>query len=239
MKTLLTLLLLQIPFPGPGRAPWSGGGGSPTATFKGESHTNADPSSTTIATPGTLNVATGDFIVVTVGVNSNPTVTLACGVDSLTEVKSWFGSDGYTVKTFIKQNATANAAATCTATFSFAQTFRSIGAANFSGVATSGGALQTSCNDASCNTLASTSTTRTAQNVTTTTANTLLLCTGINWNGGITFSGSNGFSTGITGVTPFMSYKSINATGSHPAGACGTVNSTDQYASHFVVVGLL
>ena len=119
----------------------------------------------------------------------------------------------------------------------FSYTFSAIIAANFSGVSTSGGALNHACNSASCNALAASSTSLTSQNVTTTQAHTLLIVSGVTWNGGETPTGANSYSLADYGSTPFLFYKSVTATGTYPNGNFATLNSADQYISFFDVFG--
>mgnify|MGYP005608401953 FL=1 len=213
---------------------------SAPATFKSIRTNSGAGGGTTIATSATMNVAAGDFIVV-MALGLNFAVSgIVCGTDTLTEVKSTTDSGvGLGMKTFIKQNASANASATCTATFGGSATNRFIVAANYSGVATSGGALNTSCNDASCSAIAATSTSRTAQNVTTTTARTLMIGVGLNVAINQTVTGANSFTPRLTADYLFLNDKSVSVTGSYPAGNFGTVATTDQYVSHFIVVALL
>lgn len=220
-----------------GGIPISGGGGGGGAVFKGESHANQDASASSIATPGTLSIASGDLVVVLVGwqIGSGQTTpsSVVCGSDSLVNAKQSTEPGQYTISLFYKQNASANASATCTVTWSSAQTFSTIVAANWSGVATSNALLNTSCNSTGCNALASSGTGRTAQNVTTTTANALLIGCGINWDGNDVVSAANGFAARVNGITSFLLDKNVSATGTYPSGNFGTAASAQQYMSLF------
>jgi len=222
-----------------GATPAAGGGSS--ATYRTSSYQNQDASLASIATPGTLNVQSGDLIVVLVGaVNDFGVSTAVCGSDSLTLGPTFYDSgNNYKVSLYYKQNASANAAATCTISFTVAQLYRVIAAANYGGVATSGGVLQSSCNNAGCSTVASASTSRTAQNVTTTTANTVLIAAGVDWDGGNTLTAANGFTLRLNGTTPFLLDKSVTSTGTHPSGNFATASLSQMYVSLFAVFGLL
>jgi hypothetical protein len=240
MKIALALLTASIasaqffPFPGPGSKGSGGGGGGGNATFKSSSQQNVDAAGTTISTPGTLNVAAGDLIVVGVATSaaSAPTITVACGVDSLTQIQQIFDSDDgpYAIALFYKENATANATATCTATTPN-QAFRAIGAANYSGIVTSSSLMGSSCNGASCNDLSVSTTNRTAQNIVTANKG-LLVAFIIDWNG-TTHTAANGYTLRYDGTTPAYLDKVGQAAGTYPSGNFSTVSPTDNYLAIF------
>lgn len=243
MKTLLLFLLsalaiAQVRIPGPGGVAASGGGGGGPA-FVSAANANQDSSASNITTTGSLTVGAGDLIVVLVAVANQSITAVTCGSNSLTSGLTWLmPSPQYAVQLWYKQNAVAGTT-TCTATFNDVGTFRAIAAANYSGAATSGGILQSSVNPSG-STLYATSTNRTASNVTTTTANTILIAGGVNWDGTAgALTGANGHTVRINGVTEFLLDKFVTSTGSYPGGNFGTTASNDQYMSFYAVFGAL
>lgn len=222
-----------------GGIPVSSGGGG--AVFKGESHNNGDTSATSIITPGTLSIATGDLIVVAVGAQApgSPVVTVTCGAsNTLTQATFAHEAGGYNVWVFYKENASASTSA-CTASFNNSYNFRAIEAVNYSGVLTSSSLKNTSCNSVGCDALAASSTSRTTQNVTTTTANALLIGLGVDWNGGDVDTAANGYTKRVNGLTPFLFDKNVTTTGTYPSGNFATSSPADQYLSIFLVFGTL
>lgn len=220
-----------------GGIPVAGGGGGGGAVFKGESHDNQSTADTTISTPATLNVAGGDLIVVVIGATNHDTASVTCGSDTLTQAAFNTEPSNYKVYAFYKENASANSSVTCTATFNTAVSFRAIEAVNYSGVLTSSSLKNTSCNSATCNALAASSTGRTAQNITTTTANAVLIGCGLDWNGGNTLTGANGYTKRVNGESPFLFDKNVSSTGTYPSGNFATSNTADQYLSFLLVFG--
>lgn len=242
MKLLILALLCASawgqmwPFPGPGTIAHSGGGGGPA--FVSAANANDAASSATITTTSSLTIGTGDLVVVLAAVANRTPTAIACGSNSLTAGPTWLNS-GYSVQLWYKQNATSGTT-TCTATFNDAGTYRAIAAANYSGAATSGGILHQSTNTAGANNLNATSTSRTASNVTTTTANAIHICAGVDWDGtsGV-LTGANGYSVRVDGDTEWFVDKFTTSTGSYPGGNVGTTASTDQYMAFYVVFGAL
>lgn len=240
MKYALFLLVSSIasaqffPFPGPARQ-GSGGGGGGSATFKALSETTASAGATTIATPGTLNVAAGDLIVV-LATGSFSITGVTCGSDTLTAITN-ANYDSYFSSLWYKENASANAAATCTASYSSAANFRIIAAANYSGVATSGALDQTSCNAVGCNSQTTSATTRTAQNVTTTQANELLVYALVDWDDHTSHTGGSSFTLRTANTTQNWALldKNVTSTGTQPNGTVVTVNDAadDRYFAMF------
>lgn len=205
------------------------------------SYTNADTTASTIVTPGSISVAAGDLILVGIGhvfsIDLAGT-TVTCGSNSLTRLKHKYdSSDQYVVDLWYKENATAGST-TCTATLPSSAPYRTIAAVNISGIATSSAADGSSCNDSGCTALAASSTSRTAQNITTTNANDLLVGFIIDWNGGLTHTGANSYTILLNGVTPAFAAKAVAATGSYPGGNFSTTNSADQYISIFAAFKL-
>jgi hypothetical protein len=245
MKYALFLLTASIasaqffPFPGPGRTGSGGGGGGSASVYRGKAVNTNDNSagSTTISTTGTLAITAGDLVVVLVGGANNP-ASVACGGQALTQAKAWTAG-GYNVQAWYLQNASANAAATCTATFGGSTAFRSIQAANYGGVVTTGALLFSTCNTSTCDALAATSTSRTTANVTTATANTLHLAIGLDWDGGTTHTAANSYNLRNDGATEFWYDKDLAATGTYPSGNFGTVNVADEYIPIYLVFQLL
>lgn len=214
------------------------GGG---ATCVSASYTNVDTSASTIVTPGSISVSAGDLILVGIGhVSSNDIAgtTVVCGSNTLTRLKHKFHStEQYIVDLWYKENATSGST-TCTATLPYSAAYRTISAINISGIASSSAADGSSCNDSGCTALAASSTSRTAQNITTTNANDLLVGFVIDWNGGLTHTGANSYTILLNGVTPAFAAKAVAATGSYPGGNFSTTNSADQYISIFAAFKL-
>lgn len=226
----------QMPFPGPGMAHAVSSGGQ-TPTYKGGNAQNINSADLTISSVATLNVAAGDLVIVLLsGSNTADTPSVVCGSDSLSLAKTETASS-YRADVWYKENASANAAATCTATWSNQSDWRSITAVNYSGVATSGSLVYSSCNSATCNALAASSTSRTAQNVTTgaPNASALLIGCGIDWDGDVTHTLANSYNKRINGTTPFLLDKNVTSTGTYPSGNFSTVGSAQQYMSFFLV----
>lgn len=205
------------------------------AVFKGFSTKDDNSGQPSITTPTALNIASGDLIIVLFTYQPRGVVapTVTCGSNTLTQVKQNTESGGYLVFLFYKQNAVSGTT-TCTGTTSDpGDTFITIVAANYSGVATSGALLASSCNSSGCNTIAPSSTNRTAQNVTTATTNTLLIGLGVDWNGGDTHTAANGYTLRVNSTTAFLLDKNVSSAGTYPSGNFSTTNVADQYLSLF------
>lgn len=246
MRTIILILFLSLPAVPQmlqgivgGKKPVAAGGGS--ATFR-DYRSNVEWSNvTTLATSGTLAVTAGDLIVVMVGIAGTQTsITVTCGSDSLTLAKSSANIyNNYQTRLFYKQNASANATASCSTTFTTASGATYIQAANYGGVATSSALKEVSCNDAACETTADSATSRTAQNVTTTAANSLLIGVGHEASTSKTWTVANSYT--VRSANPGFIWwfdKSVNATGTHPNGNFATGNSADEYTSLFAAFAL-
>lgn len=216
----------------------SGAAAATGAVFGTASTAEDNLANQTIATGGSLTVAAGDLIVCQTSGASATTATVTCGgSNTLTFIAANNEPGGFNQRTFYKENA-ASYTGTCSADWGSAGiNFQSITCANYSNVLTSSSLLNNSCNGASCNALAATSTSRTAQNVTPTSGSRLLIAFGVDWNGTVTESGANSFNLRVDAVTPFLFDKNVTANGStaYPSGNFGTVGSTDQYLSQFLV----
>lgn len=239
MKQLLLILLpcaalaQMHPSPGPGTravaAPPAG------IVYRGGTTNHADSSASSIATASTLNIQAGDLTLVVTGALTNSSMAVTCGADSLTEIKSWYyATDNYTVKVFAKYGSTANASATCTVTYGSASTFRFIGAGHWGGIATASALDQSSCNSISCDSLATSATSRTALNVTTTQADELLVGIAVDWDGGLTHTAANSFNIRLDGNTVVLADKVVSSTGTYPSGNFTTASPAQRYLSFFL-----
>jgi hypothetical protein len=209
-------------------------------TFKEYDENSSDfTTSTTITATGTMNVASGDLVVACVAMGS-ATTTAVLGVSDggSNSMTCLAGSGGDAtvgaVTICYKENATANATASWTATYDLARPYRWIGVANYSGMATASVVdAGPTCNVAGCNS-ATTGTDRTASNLTTTQANTLLLACSYD-NNGNTWTMQNSFNAraGTSGQDAMLADKSVSSTGSYPAGNFATVGSSAGYVSSF------
>jgi hypothetical protein len=204
--------------------------------FKAASEDTIGSQSATIALPDTFNVASGDLIVVCVGGEIDVT-GVQCGGDDLVEAKTTVGPSYY-VSAWYMEGASADGAATCTATYNVSSLWRAILGAHYSGVATSSALLNSSCQDADCDTLISSTTNRSADDVTTTTADTLHVACGLDWDGIATHSAAGDYTLRADGVTPFLYDRNVSATGDFPDGNFGTVSGADAYFSLYLVFDL-
>jgi hypothetical protein len=215
----------------------SGGGGGGAITYKNSFVENfPDASATTFTTTGTLNIASGDFVVVLVAYYSfDETLPDAesIGGQALTLAhSSYVAGEKYRIRLLYKSNCSANSAATFvidTSTANNAINFVGVAAACYSGIAASSAFDTAACNDATCTALATSSTSRTTQNITTANANSLIVCAGIDWDGNKTHTAANSFNKRLNGTTPFMFDKIVSSTGSYPGGNFSTTNTADQY----------
>lgn len=202
-------------------------------TFKAFTENADSPPTNSISTTSTLNVASGDTLIACVGRGRfGKTLTLSDGGSntSWTQVGSTSSSGaGETVgdiDMWVLPNATANATATITATFSDATVlFRWIGVAVYSGLATSSVTDQASCSVAGCG--ATTSANVTAVNVTTTQANELLVFCGYN-NNAATWTAANSFNmrAGTSAKDSQLADKTVTSTGSYPGGNVATLSTS-------------
>lgn len=189
----------------------------------------------TIATSTTLNVAPGDAVIVCIGRGrfgrTIGSITDGGSNSSFTQVgstsTSGVGETVGDVDMWILTGASANAAATFTATFAAGATsiFRWIGAGVYSGIATSSAIDQSSCSVAGCG--STTSANVTAVNVTTTQADELLAYCGYN-NNASTWTGASSFTmrAGTSGIDSQLADRVVSATGTYPSGNIATLSNT-------------
>lgn len=221
------------PFPGPGTRSHSG---NPEIVFRGASANSGPDFDATLSCAETLNIQAGDLTVVLVSGLNNPGVSVMCGSDTMTEVKSWFSSTyNYHGRVFVKYNSTANPTATVTATWSGGGTqFKHIAGANWGGIALSSALEQSSCNVVACNDISPGATGRTAVNVSTTQAKQLLVAALINWDGGQEVTGVNGYTIHVNGLSAALASKVVTEAGTYPSGNFATTPAFDQYFCFFL-----
>jgi hypothetical protein len=215
--------------------PAAGGGG---ATYRDSAQINNDASGGALTTTETLDIQAGDLIVALVGGDTveDPSTTIntvSCGGQALSRVKIVpLSGSGYYVEMWYLQNASAYSGATCTFTPQRNGAYRFIAAVNYGGIATTGALKESSCNSAGCDALATASTGRTAQNITTSEANSLLVAGVIDWHGGTTHTGANGYTVRVDANTAMLADKAVSSTGSYPDGSFSTASS-QEYLSIF------
>ena len=221
---------------------WQGTAAS-GATFKAESHasTSSTGANAFYDTPGTLSIASNDYLLVLIGYQTGPTVnSVVCGSNTLTVVKTQAASS-YSVAVYALVNATSAGSTSCRVNFSVSSVnFPAIVGANWSGVPASV-TTQSSCNSAGCNTLAATSTARTAQNLTPAAGTALLIGVGIDWDANSSHTSVNGYTTRVAvaadGTSPFLADRDVSPNGStaYPSGSFTTA-ANQQYLSFFLTI---
>jgi hypothetical protein len=205
-------------------------------TFKSYRSGSAGGPATSVSTSATMNVATGDLVVLFVGHSGTslevaPTVsdggsnTATCPDTPSTAQAT--GTPGSLWMCYV-QNATANATATWTSTWGTNRSFIEIMASNYSGMATSSvldkGPV---CNVSGCNS-ASTGGSRSAVNTSTTGQANELLVAGTyedntsNW----TAAQSYNLRTGTSALDHQFADVNVTSTGAYPGGNFATVNTT-------------
>lgn len=216
----------------------TGGGGSSFAYNPGTTN-HDDTSASLISTTSTINVPAGSLLLVAFGGEyAFDSLSVICGSDTLSLVKTFnYGSSGYGLHLFAKPNAIGGSSVSCTADWTTSGGYRFIAAWSYSGVATSSPGDGSSCNSTDCTALASASTGRTAQNITTTNANDLLVGVAVDWDGGTTHTEANGYSLRLDGNTIAVADKTVSSTGSYPGGNF-TTTSSQQYMSVFAAFKL-
>lgn len=191
-----------------------------------------DSASSTIVSPS-VTVPSGALIVVGIMAATTSIASVSCGGQSLTYIRH--ATEGsYPTELWYLANSNSGSM-TCTGTLNGgAETYRRIMVGVATGIATSSPLDQSSCNVAACDALSSHATNRTAQNVTTTTANQLLVAITSEWVTH-TFTAAGGF-TKVSGLYDVsMYYRIVSSSGSYPNGNFATVDdaSDDQYLSVF------
>jgi len=213
---------------------------SPTPAYKNIALNVVDTSVNTITTSTNLDVATNDLLVCQAGryeFDNQDWSTVDCGANSLTKAGvTTVTAAHYIVSYWYKEGATAGSTTCAAANPGYASTYNGIQCMNYSGVATSSALDGFSCNSASCNDIAASSTNRTAQNITTTNANDLLVAFELSWNNDHTYTAAGSFNrrSAASGVHWGAFDKIVSSTGSYPAGNFATVDSSDQYISGFM-----
>lgn len=224
--------------PGPGFKTSSGGSGG--IAIRDIKYNSDSSSNTALSTISGLNVATNDLIVCFVSsvvydfAYYDDYVNVDCGTNSLTFTKlSGSTANTYGLAMYYKAGATASTDS-CVLTTDPAEPYRSIQCASYSGVATSSALDVSSCNSAGCDTLATSSTNLTAQNVTTTASGELMVFGGMQWSTPKTFTPGSGYSfRGTNDQLMSLSDKISGAIGTYPNQTVETVPTADQYLSIF------
>lgn len=208
--------------------------------FKSITSSADSAASLTISNGTSANVATDDLIVVIVshGGNIANATGVACGSNTLTRaVSSTYSTENFGLEAWYKSGAVAGATTTCTATWATQQTYRVIVVAVYSGIATSSPIDVSSCNESGCASITTNATNRTAQNVTTTQADDLLVWASVDWfTHNWTAANSFNLRLSTTGTDYMLADKIISSTGVHPNGNVATVTdeADDKYLSVFV-----
>lgn len=179
------------------------------------------------------NVAIGDLVLAFVQRAFSATLTgVTCAGQAMARCAlSDSGNDDFYFEIWgVIANANT-ASATIQATWTADNQYASLSAGRWTNVG-SATPLTTSCNAAGCVGIASSATTRTAQQITTE-SRALIIGAGTNWNGGTTQAGANGFTAreGSTGVIQFVYDKVADAGNFGGAANFGTAGAADQYLS--------
>ena len=215
------------------------GGAAPTVTLVGADVVNDDAQGTSVATDTGINVSSGDVIIVIGGGASDVDITCASSpsVGTFTEVRdSWDSGNAYKTAIFRLVATSSQTGVIFTLTFGSSSLFRAVGAAVFN---TSSGtfAFDNTTSQGTAGILNSTSTSRTSANMTTAVADSLLVGLGMDWDG-TTHTGANSYAIAFDGTTPFLLWKQVASTGSHPGGNFSTVNPTDKYFGDFIAYSI-
>lgn len=211
--------------------------GGAAITYKsGFTENFAIGSALTFTSTGTVNISNGDFVVALFayysfdeGLPDSETI----GGQTLTLAhSSYVAGEKYRLRLLYKENCSAVSGAVfaeSSETSGNAFNYTACAVAVYSGVATSSSFDKAACNDATCTALATSSTNRTTQNITSANASSLIICCGVDWNGGVTHTAANGFNKRLNGVTPFLFDKIATSTGTFPSGNFSTTNTADDY----------
>lgn len=207
-------------------------------TYKGVAQNFNAASASTIDTSTTLNLAAGDTVVIGKAGNGVAS-SVNCGSDSSETYVNQVSSGGsYPASIWVLENVSANASATCTVTWAGPVDYRLIIAAQFSGLAISSSVDQTSCNVAACNALTSAGTTRILQDVSTDTADEVLVAFFVGWDYNQTLTG-NGFTiigTNDGSTNYHMAYKIVSSTGTLPGAKVADSDTSDSYMGLLVTL---
>lgn len=213
-------------------------GGTPTVSVVGATQQNVSITSTTIATPTTIDVVAGDLIVFSFGASAVAGVACTAAsspsVGTFTEIFDVVDTTNNYVTTIYALVATSSqTGVTFTGTFSATRTFRYCVAGVYrlsSGTFSIG---QCTGATATPGQRAATSSSRTATNLTTAQANSLLVAIGVDWDG-TTHTAANGYTLDVDGTTPFLYHLQVSSIGTYPSGNYGTVSPADEYFAYFL-----
>lgn len=214
---------------------FTGGGGGGDITFHSITTGVTTDSATTITTANNLAISSGDLVVCYTWASvGNPTVT--CGGSntlSLGKSVSISPGDPFYFQAYYKANSSANTG-TCSAVWPSDAQWKSMSCVSYGGIATSSPLDQSSCNDATCSGISYESTQLTAQNVTTTQANELLLAASVMWDNNADFTQVSPYTFRGTDGTLFGLFDGVvTSTGTYPNQSFGTVAVMDEYLSIF------
>ncbi len=201
----------------------------PGIAFVNSTGSTSNSAATTIATPtGGMNVAGGNFLIALVSSDygsSRAVSSVTDGINSFTYVtkSATTSNGGGDVEIWYKANATANASATFTATFAGGSvSYRRIAVLQYSGVDTTSPLDKSSIGSG-------TGTAQTVANVTTTSANELLVTTFSEWNT-TSFRAGSSFTSRYTGSDFAALDRIVTAIGTYPSGTIATTSNL-QYVS--------
>lgn len=212
---------------------------APVVSFIGTQFQHLGAATGTTVTPGTtVDVQAGDLVLFLFGagqsVSQNYTASSSPSVGTFTEIFEAFDDLNDYQNGFYALVATSTqTGVTFTGNVVTSAAFRYAHVAVFRTSAGTFSIGQTTRNT-SAPEPAATSTSRTAVNLTTTVANTLLVAMGVDFAGGVTHTAANAYTLSADGLVSYLYWKQVSATGTHPNGNFGTVNSTDQYWSFFL-----
>jgi hypothetical protein len=180
-----------------------------------------------------MNISTGDFVYALTG-STVPTTAVSVDGQAMTLIRrvTIAAPSAFSFECWYLQNAVADASAVVTSTHTSGN-FCVLVVAQYSGVETTGAFDQSASNTATDNALTD-SINWTSQNVTTTSANELLIYGAIGWDVHTTHTAQAGWTKRTAAGTKsfVVADRSVTATGSHPAGTVIAVSdgADDRYA---------
>jgi hypothetical protein len=161
-------------------------------TFQGYSTYRDEQDSSVSSMTVTMDVTAGDLVLAIVQRNSMSSLTsVTLGSQSMTQLKAPGDGGGYGAYVYGALASSGGTGVSITASFSDSDQWGAMVALKWDNVASSTPS-QSSCNSSGCNSLAASSTTRTAQSITTS-GRRLLVAMGSDWDNWHTHTGANGF----------------------------------------------
>jgi hypothetical protein len=197
-------------------------------TFVDTAHGDAAALATSVSTSDNLTVNANDLIVCFIQGGVSFPSEVSCGSNTLTNANlEWYG-DSYIGRVYYLEGAAANTG-TCTATYVANSDYRGITCASYSGIATSSALDDADYITSSSTRTSSSSSITPTTNITTTNANDLIVVIGSAWDSTDTYTGSNGYTSRLSGAINFIFDKVVTSTGTHPNGTVGTGSVSDTY----------